>query len=78
MTLQLSQHFRFDSSGSSPIRKFVTFGLAAAFLCTGMALQARADTRPVEVLDPNLQLTTAVTGGLASRSAWCSCRGAIR
>src|SRR5678816_4687595 len=62
MTQQLGQQFRFDPSGSSPIRKFTAFGLAAAFICAGMALRARADSIPVQILDPNLQVTVAVSG----------------
>ncbi len=61
MTLQLCKRFRFDSAGSSLIQKLTGLGVAAV-ICAAPGVPARADTRPLAVLDPNLQATTAVTG----------------
>ena len=64
MTRQLCKRFRFNSAGSFLPRKFTTLGIVGAVICIVAAVPARADTRPLEVLDPNLQVTIAVTGGL--------------
>lgn len=66
MTLQLFKRFRFSSSGSILTHTFGRLGTvsatAAAVICAATGGPARADTRPVEVLDPNLQVTIAVSG----------------
>ena len=62
MTLQLCKQFRFDSTGLSLARKFTTIAAAAAVICVAAHVPLRADTRPLAMLDPNLQATIAVTG----------------
>jgi hypothetical protein len=62
MTLQLCKQFRCDSAKFSPTRTLTALGLAAAMICATTRFSVRADTIPVQVLDPNLQVTTAVSG----------------
>jgi len=66
MTRLLCKQFYFGSAGSPLTRSFTMLGTAtmaaAVIFCAGTSVPAHADTRPVEVLDPNLQVTTAVTG----------------
>ena len=57
MTRKLSEQFRLGPARSIP--KLITF---AAVVIAGISTTSRADTKPVAVLDPNLQVTTAASG----------------
>ena len=64
MTMQLCKQFRCDSAKLPPTPTLTALGLAAAMICAATTLSVRADSIPVQILDPNLQVTIVINTGL--------------